>query len=85
MGRCLDWLYPDELDRTTLRDAEVSELETLLSGADRRPVLLLGSPQVGKTAILHDCVFRRVQKARSPHVYKQNVWLLSRTAADLRA
>jgi ATP-dependent Clp protease ATP-binding subunit ClpA len=77
VGRCLDWLYPDELDRTTLRDAEVSELETLLSGNDRRPVLLLGPPRVGKTAILHDCVFRRVHKARSPYVYKKNVWLLS--------
>ncbi len=77
VGRCLDWLYPDELDRATLRDAEVSELEALLCGPDRRPVLLLGPPRAGKTAVLHACVFHRVQKAKSPHVYKRNVWLLS--------
>lgn len=77
VGRCLDWLYPEELDRTTLRESEVSELEALLSAPDRRPVLLLGPPKVGKTAVLHDCVYRRVQKRKSPHVSKRNVWLLS--------
>jgi ATP-dependent Clp protease ATP-binding subunit ClpC len=50
IGRCLDWLYPDELDRTVLHDKEARELESLLAADDRRPVLLLGPPMVGKTA-----------------------------------
>ena len=77
VGRCLDWLYPDELDRATLRDAEVAELDRLLSAPDRRPVLLLGPPRVGKTAVVHDAVRRRVGRATSPHGGKRNVWLLS--------
>ena len=42
IGRCLDWLYPDELERAVYRDREAAELERLLAGADRRPVLLCG-------------------------------------------
>ena len=77
VGRCLDWLYPDELSRAVLRESEVAELTRLLSASDRRPVLLVGPPQVGKTTVLQDCVFRRVQKSKTPHVANQNVWLLS--------
>jgi ATP-dependent Clp protease ATP-binding subunit ClpC len=77
VGRCLDWLYPDELDRAALREAEVAELDRLLSAPDRRPVLLLGPPQVGKTAVIHDAVRRRVERATSPHANRHNVWLLS--------
>jgi ATP-dependent Clp protease ATP-binding subunit ClpA len=77
VGRCLDWLYPEELDRTVLRESEVSELQRLLSEPDRRPVLLLGPSRVGKTAVIHECVFQRVKIARQPHVAEQNVWLLS--------
>jgi ATP-dependent Clp protease ATP-binding subunit ClpA len=77
VGRCLDWLYPDELERAVLRDAEVVELERLLSAADRRPVLLCGPRLAGKTAAVHECVFRRVAARGSVHVQKQNVWLVS--------
>ena len=69
VGRCLDWQYPDELDQPVLRDAEVAELDRLLSAPDRRPVLLLGPPRVGKTAVVHGAVRRRVDPGRvSPHV-----------------
>ena len=77
VGRCLDWLYPDELDRAVLRDAEVRELETLLSAKDRRPVMLVGPPRVGKTAVIHECVFRRAQKSKALHVSKRHTWLIS--------
>ena len=77
VGRCLDWLYPDELERAILRESEVDELHRLLGGADRRPVLLLGPPLVGKTTVIHECVHRRVRRAKSPHVSENNVWLLS--------
>jgi ATP-dependent Clp protease ATP-binding subunit ClpA len=77
VGRCLDDLYPDELDRTVLRDREVDELTRLLRADDRRPVLLLGPPQVGKTAILHEHVWRQVARRKRPHRRKRNVWLLA--------
>lgn len=81
VGRCLDWLYPDELQRVVLRDAEVQELTRLLADPDRRPVLLLGPRKVGKTAIVHEAVYQRVEHRQGPtqgtHVAERNVWLLS--------
>ncbi|HYH67941.1 MAG TPA: AAA family ATPase [Urbifossiella sp.] len=77
VGRCLDWLYPDELDRAALRAAEVAELTRLLAAPDRRPVLLVGPRQVGKTAIVHECVYHRVAERKHVHVQRGNVWLVS--------
>ncbi len=77
VGRCLDWLYPDELKRAALREKEVAELERLLIGVDRRAVLLVGPRAVGKTTILHEFVYRRVQNRKRPYSAKKNSWLLS--------
>ncbi|HKB03575.1 MAG TPA: AAA family ATPase [Gemmataceae bacterium] len=77
VGRCLDWLYPDELDRAILRDAEVDELFRLLAARDRRPVLLVGPRQAGKTTVLHEVVYRRVAEKKSPFVNRDCVWLIS--------
>jgi ATP-dependent Clp protease ATP-binding subunit ClpC len=81
VGRCLDWLFPDELDRVILRDAEVGELTRLLAERDHRPVLLLGPRKVGKTALVHEAVYQRVaqrqRSQQSTHVAERNVWLLS--------
>ena len=77
VGRCLDWLYPDGLDRALLRDAEVEELVTLLAARDRRPVLVVGPRQAGKTTILHEVVHRRVAVRKSPFVNRECVWLVS--------
>lgn len=79
VGRCLDHLYPDDLDRVVLRDAEVAEFTRLLKAADRRPVLLLGPAQVGKTAILHEYVFHLVadRRERRADPWEKNVWHLS--------
>jgi ATP-dependent Clp protease ATP-binding subunit ClpA len=77
VGRCLDGLYPDELDRVVLRDAEVEELTRLLADPDKRPVLLVGPRQAGKTAVIHEHVFRKVDRRRQQHARKQNVWLLA--------
>jgi ATP-dependent Clp protease ATP-binding subunit ClpA len=77
VGRCLDWLYPDELDRALLRDAEARELFELLAAPDRRPVLLVGPRQAGKTTVLHEVVYRRVADKRSPFVSRGCVWLIS--------
>jgi ATP-dependent Clp protease ATP-binding subunit ClpA len=77
VGRCLDWLYPDELDRAILRDREVQELHELLAARDRRPILLVGPRQSGKTTILHEVVYRRVADKRSQFINRGCVWLVS--------
>lgn len=73
----LDQLYPDDLDRVILRDEEVNELTQLLRTKERRPVLLLGPPQVGKTALLHEYVYRTVAKRKRRHRVRNYVWHLS--------
>lgn len=77
VGRCLNYLYPDDLDRVLLRDREVQELNRLLKGDDKRPVLIVGRRQVGKTALVHEYVFQHVRALSNPHRDKQAVWLLS--------
>lgn len=75
-GRCLDWLYPDELDRPLHRDAEVARLVQALQARDRRPIALVGPRMVGKTCIVHGAVRRREQRRR-PRAEGERVWLLS--------
>jgi hypothetical protein len=77
VGRCLEWQFPDDLDRVVLRDAELAELQRLLEGDERRPVLLVGPRQVGKTALVHECVWRRVSGRRSAFLDRGYVWLLA--------
>lgn len=59
VGRCLDWLYPDDLERSVRREAEVEALERALATRERRPVLVVGPRRVGKTALIHEWVHRR--------------------------
>ena len=77
VGRCLDWLYPDELDCAVLREQEVAELSRLLELNDRRPVLLCGPRMAGKTAVVHECVYRRVAARKAVHRQWYNTWLVS--------
>ncbi len=77
IARCLDQLYPDDLDRVLLRDREIEELTRLLQAPDRRPVLLLGPALVGKTALLHEYVWRTVSTRKEPHKVINYTWLLS--------
>jgi ATP-dependent Clp protease ATP-binding subunit ClpC len=77
IGRCLDWLYPNELKRVVARDKEVEELANLLKSTDRRPVILLGARMVGKTAIVEECVFRKVERQKSKFRSRNNVWLIA--------
>ncbi|MBI3653743.1 MAG: ATP-dependent Clp protease ATP-binding subunit [Acidobacteria bacterium] len=76
-GRCLDYLYPDELHRVIFRDAEVAELSAILQGKDQRPVLLIGERLVGKTAVIHEYVYRLVEQKSSKYSANKKVWLLS--------
>jgi len=89
VGRSLNTLYPDELKQATNREAEVDELTRLLGASDNRPVLLTGKRLVGKTAIIHEFVRRRMERRRSSettmHIGSRgsiadlsgSVWLLS--------
>ncbi|HYG74076.1 MAG TPA: AAA family ATPase [Planctomycetota bacterium] len=77
VGRCLDWLYPDELERALFRDDEVSQLQKLLEDPQRRAVLIVGAPGVGKTALIHETLYRRHSaRSRQPGT-RRNTWLLS--------
>jgi ATP-dependent Clp protease ATP-binding subunit ClpA len=76
-GRCLDYLYPDDLSRAIFREEEVAELTAILQGLDRRPVMVTGKRLAGKTAIIHEYVYRRVEQRHSKFSSKSKVWLLS--------
>ncbi|HEX6285392.1 MAG TPA: AAA family ATPase, partial [Pyrinomonadaceae bacterium] len=86
VGRSLNALYPDDLDRAINREAEVDELSRLLSASDQRPVLVVGKRLVGKTAVIHEFVRRRMDRRRTSEVtmhvasvadLKGDVWLIS--------
>jgi ATP-dependent Clp protease ATP-binding subunit ClpC len=77
VGRCLDWLHPDELSRVVAREKEVEELTRLLRSTDRRPVILLGARMVGKTAIIEEFVYRKVERQKSKFRPRLNVWLIA--------
>ncbi|MBY0227894.1 MAG: AAA family ATPase [Gemmataceae bacterium] len=79
VGRCLDDLHPDGLDRAVLRTREVDELTRLLARPERRAVLLAGPRLAGKTTVLHEAVFRRAEARRQRERFKDEgrTWLLS--------
>lgn len=76
-GRPLHLLYPDDLERAVGREPEVEELARLLAKADRRPILLLGPRQVGKSAILHELVWRICARKKERYGGSREVWLVS--------
>jgi ATP-dependent Clp protease ATP-binding subunit ClpA len=77
VGRCLDWRYPDGLHRARRREELASRLEELLTADDKRPVLLVGPRLAGKTALVHEFVYRKVARQASAYQSKRNVWLVS--------
>ena len=76
-GRCLNNLFPDELDRVLFREEEVADLTRILDDKEARPVLLVGPPGVGKTALLHEYVHRAVSSEKAMLGKAKKVWLLS--------
>lgn len=77
IGRSLNAMFPDELDRAALREHEVGELTRLLQSPDRRPILLLGPRKAGKTAVLHEAVYRRTEAGGKKFGAGRQVWLIS--------
>lgn len=76
-SRPLHSMYPDDLERAVGRDHEVDELARLLAGSDRRPILLVGPRKVGKTAILHELVWRMCERKKERFGGSREVWLVS--------
>src|SRR5687767_5499790 len=64
VGRSLHALYPDDLAHAIHREAEVVELTELAGAGDLRPVLVVGKRLVGKTAVIHEFVRRRLDRRR---------------------
>ena len=89
VGRSLHALYPDDLAHAIHRDEEVDELTELAGANDLRPVLVVGKRLVGKTAVIHEFVRRRLDRRRlserTTHVGQRGsiadlageVWLIS--------
>ncbi|MBX7173752.1 MAG: AAA family ATPase [Pyrinomonadaceae bacterium] len=77
VGRCLDWLYPDDLERSIGREKELEELHKLLEHWDKRPVVIIGKKQVGKTSLINEYVFRKVEKRIHKTSEKKQTWLVS--------
>jgi len=86
VGRSLNSLYPDDLDHAINRETEVNGLSTLLSDSDQRSVLVIGKRLVGKTAVIHEFVRRRMDRRRTSEVTMHvasiadlsgDVWLIS--------
>ena len=76
-GRSLSAMYPDDLKRAVGRDEEVAKLAALLGAADRRPVLLVGPRQVGKTAVVHELAYQMRARGAERFGGKREIWLLS--------
>ena len=77
VGRCLDRLYPDGLTRALGRQPFVEQLRQLLPEAEPRPLMLVGPPLVGKTAIVHEFVFQCIERRKQPFQRDENVWHIS--------
>ncbi|HRH42135.1 MAG TPA: AAA family ATPase [Pyrinomonadaceae bacterium] len=77
VGRCLDWLYPDDLERSIGREKELEELHKLLKHWDKRPVVIIGKKQVGKTSLINEYVFRKVENKKNRSLDKKQTWLVS--------
>ena len=77
VGRCLDSLYPNDLERAVGRDAETRELTKLLESKDKRPVIIIGKSQAGKTNLLHEYVFGQAARRKQTRAGERLVWLVS--------
>ena len=73
----LDSLYPHELERAARRETALTRLTEFLDAPDQRPVLLVGNRLAGKTALVHEYVFRQIENRPNARQPERNVWLLA--------
>lgn len=77
VGTRLEELYPDGLHRAYLRDQLVDQLTRWRAAGAARPLLLLGEPSVGKTAVVHEWVRRRLGGVHVTYGSKDGTYLVS--------
>jgi len=77
VGRCLDWLYPDDLERAVGRQESLSGLTGLLESKDKRPVVIIGNRQVGKTNLINEYVFQKAKRRHQSRGSENLTWLIS--------
>jgi ATP-dependent Clp protease ATP-binding subunit ClpC len=83
VGRLVNQLYPDHLQRGIAIDDAVDQLINLLQQTNRRAVLLLGQSGVGKTTVVHEALYRLQQRRTSPAALAAEklsvprIWLVS--------
>jgi ATP-dependent Clp protease ATP-binding subunit ClpA len=76
VGRCLD-AHQDSQKTLFERDELANRLMGLLASERRQNVLIVGAASVGKTALLHEVVRRRIVGRKSSARHRQQVWLIS--------
>ena len=76
-GRPLHLAYPDDLERAVDREGEVAELARLLAGGDRRSIVLVGRRKTGKSAVIHELVWRLCARKKEGYGGGREVWLVS--------
>ncbi len=77
VGRSLDELFPNDLERANGRENELDELTKLLESKDKRPVIVVGKNQVGKTNLIHEYVFQKLTSRKNKSSDKNLTWLIS--------
>ncbi len=77
VGRCLDWLYPDDLERAVGRQKGLSDLTDGLEAKDQRPVVIIGNRQVGKTNLINEYVFQKARRRHQSRGSERLTWLIS--------
>lgn len=76
-ARPLHSLYPDALDRVVGRESELASLLGLLTAPERRPLLLIGPPQSGKTALLHEAIWHLRSRPKDFPLAPRQFWWVS--------
>ena len=80
VGRCLNRLFPSQLEEAFCRDELVDHLYRMMTSRRPRSVLLLGPDMVGKTTILHSLVRRmieRIERPKKAHPHWKTTWHLT--------
>ncbi|NNE91736.1 MAG: ATP-dependent Clp protease ATP-binding subunit [Verrucomicrobiales bacterium] len=79
VGRCLNRMFPRNLNRAILRDSEVEELDRHFRKRGNglaKPVVLVGPSLVGKSAVIHEYLYRKLN-ADNDTRKRRELWLLS--------
>lgn len=75
VGQDLNELYPVNLERAYEIESMVENLYPQIYGERNIPVVLIGPPKVGKTALIHELVAHYIKKSDDiPFLRKDRIW-----------